>query len=227
MNVSGSRFSLFLGPNDTLYCSLSDLHYVMSGSFRTPGTTAISVAGNGTPGSLASMLLFPRGIFIDSNADLYVADPGNNRIQLFRPGETNGTTIAGNGIPNNLTLDTSIGILLDADGSLFVLEAGSGRITRVGTNYQLCLVGCMGSGNGPAQLRGPSSFHFDNLGNLFVVDRGNVRIQKFLLASNSCGESLDDPFRVNCPITCYRSFVQSASTLSLCELGFRGNHLRW
>ena len=198
MSVTGSCFSLFLGPNDTLYCLLSGLHQVVSRPLQNAGTT---------PTVVASTLNFPRGIFVDSNENLYVADSGNNRIQLFTPGATNGTTVAGNGMPDNLTLHTPIGILLDADGSLFILEEGNGRIMRVGTNHHLCLVGCVNSGVGPAPLNGPSSFHFDNVGNLFVVDRHNVRIQKFLLATNSCGESVNDPIRVNSLITSFRSFV--------------------
>ena len=170
MSVNGSCFSLSLGPNDTLYCSLSDLHQVVSKLLRYIGTT---------PTVVASMLNFPRGIFVDSSGNLYVADSGNNRIQFYSPGGTNGTTVAGNGIPDSLTLQTPIGVLLDADGSLFILEDGNGRITRVGTTYHRCIVGCTGAGNVPAQLSGLSSFHFDSLGNLFVVDRNNIRIQKF------------------------------------------------
>ena len=221
MSVNGSCFSLFLGPNDTLYCSLSDLHQVVSTSLRYMGTTPAVVAG-----SVASTLNFPLGIFVDSSENLYIADSGNNRIQFYSPGAPNGITVAGNGVPNNLTLHTPIGVLLDADGSLFILEEGNGRIIRSSTNHYHCIIGCTSSGNGPSQLNGPSSFQFDNLGNLFVVDRNNVRIQKFLLASNSCGRSIDDPLPVSSLITCCRSIVQSASTLSVCQLESRCNHLR-
>ena len=217
MSINGSCFSLFLGPNDTLYCSLSDLHQVVSRSLQNARTT---------PTVVASTLNFPHGIFVDSAANLYVADSGNNRIQFYSPGGTNGTTVAGNGIPYNLTLHTPIGVLLDADGSLFILEEGNGRIIRVGTSHYRCIVGCTSPGNSSTQLSGPSSFQFDSLGNLFVVDRNNVRIQKFLLASNSCGESSDDPLRVNSLIMCCRSLVQSTPTFSMCELESKCNHHR-
>lgn len=96
----GSCFSLFLGPNDTLYCSLSDLHQVVSRSLRNNGTRLTVVAG-----SVPSALSFPRGIFVESSANLYVADSGNDRIHLFTLGQTNGSTVVGNGIPDNLILD--------------------------------------------------------------------------------------------------------------------------
>ena len=105
----GSCFSLFLGPNDTLYCSLSDLHQVVSRSLRNNGTRLTIVAG-----SVPSALSFPRGIFVESSANLYVADSGNDRIHLFTLGQTNGSTVVGSGMPDNL--------ILDADGSLFILD---------------------------------------------------------------------------------------------------------
>ena len=179
MNVNQTCFSLFLGPNDNLYCSLSNLHQVVSKSLQSVETI---------PTVVASGLAFPRGIFVDSFSNLYVADWGNNSIEYFPPGELNGRTIAGNGIPNNLILFTPIGLVVDADGSLFILEEITGRILRTNANDYLCLIGC----NSSQLLNGPSSFQFDNLGNLFVVDRNNLRIQKFLLSINSCGQSRDD-----------------------------------
>ena len=226
MNISASCFSLFLGPNDTLYCSLPNLHQVVSRSLRTTGTTPTPVAGNGTAGALPSMLSIPAGIFVDSRSNLYVADWGNHRIQLFLPGQVNGTTVAGNGIPANLVLSNPIGIMLDADDYLFILEGGGGRILRVGENQYQCIVGCTSFGNRSDQLDGPSSFQFDNWGNLLVVVRNNIRIQKFLLATNSCGESIDDQEHVSFFIPSSSSCLQSSAPLFMCHVESSWSHLR-
>ena len=42
------------------------------------------------------MMSHPVGIFVTIDLDLYVADYSNNRVQLFRSGERNGTAVAGN-----------------------------------------------------------------------------------------------------------------------------------
>ena len=52
-------------------------------------------------------LILLMGIFVDINLDLYVADYYNHRIQLFRLGELNGITVAG-----NTSLNTTITLSL-------------------------------------------------------------------------------------------------------------------
>ena len=128
-------------------------------------------------------------IFVDISFNLYVADCLNNRIQLFRPGQLNGTTIAGDGASQSITLSYPADIVLDADGYLFIVDFGNNRIVRLGPNGFQCIVGCTNTGGSAAdQLNGPYSLSFDSYGNLFVTDFYNNRIQKFLLATNSCGE---------------------------------------
>ncbi|CAF1139026.1 unnamed protein product [Rotaria sordida] len=62
-------------------------------------TNGITVAGqaNCTAGSGAAFLLVPQGAVVDSNANLYVADIWNHRVQLWPNGAYFGITIAGTG----------------------------------------------------------------------------------------------------------------------------------
>jgi sugar lactone lactonase YvrE len=59
-----------------------------------------------------------------------VADCGNHRIQHFGLGELNGTTIAGSGANETVDLNRPVGIILDADGNLFVSDMQNNRIQR-------------------------------------------------------------------------------------------------
>ena len=133
------------------------------------------------------MLNQPNGIFVTESLDLYVADWGNDRVQLFRSGELNGTTVAGNGSIGTISLYHPTDVGLDADGNLFIVDNGNNRIVGSGTYGFRCLVGCSGVG-ASNQLGLPSTLRFDTDGNIFVADSGYSRIQKFLLLNNTCGK---------------------------------------
>ena len=189
--IYGQCYSLFVDINDDLYCSASGLHMVMRKSWRDQSNSFTIVAGTGSSGSSSAMLHTPRGIFVTSSLDLYVADCNNDRIQLFRSGQINATTVAGNGSNSTMTCRCPMGITLDADENLFIASYFEHRVIVVGPGGNgRCVVGCSSS-SGPAanQLNNPTTLSFDFEGNLFVGDGGNVRIQKFLLNdSNQCGE---------------------------------------
>jgi hypothetical protein len=122
------------------------------------------------------------------NLTLYVADSGNDRIQQFMLGQSNGTTVAGGGTSGNISLNNPTGVVLDGDGYLFITDSNNGRIVGESSNGFRCLIGCSGSsGSTPSILSSPHMMNFDTYGNIFVVDAGNSRIQKFLLSTNSCG----------------------------------------
>lgn len=159
-------------------------------SLNDKTNTLTIVAGTGVYGFTPSALNYPIGIFVDINFDLYVADSDNNRIQLFRSGETNGITVAGSGssLPT-LSLGLPSGVVLDADKYLFIADYGNNRIVGQGPNGFRCLVACSGTyGSSSNTLSSPQALRFDSYGNIFVVDAGNNRIQKFVLISNSCSE---------------------------------------
>ncbi len=181
MNVNSPCDGLFVDTNDTLYCSMSSNHQVVKKSLKDSEMTSVIVAaGTGSQGSAFNELNQPWGIFVDVNFDLYVADSGNNRIQLFQSGELNGITLAGKRSPNpTIDLACPTGIVLDAEKYLFIVDSGNDRIVGSGLNGFRCLVGCYGLGSESNRLYFPNSFSFDRSGNMFVAELGNIRIQKF------------------------------------------------
>ena len=190
MTVNGSCHSLFLGPDDLLYCSLSDLHQVVARALGLPGTSATLVAGTWSTGDGMDQLNFPHGIFVTDQRDLYIADCGNDRVQLYRYGQSNGTTVISNVTIPSLILRCPTSLLFDNDGYIYILERDNHRIIRSDMKNVRCIVGCSGtSGNASNQLNYPSSFSFDGGGHLWVMDRGNSRVQWFSLATNSCRKS--------------------------------------
>ena len=185
MYVDQSCYALFVDINNLLYCSINNLHQIVTQSLDNPSNITTIVAGIGCNGSTSFLLSYPSGIFVDINLDLYVADSGNNRIQLFESGQSNGSTVAGYGALNTISLNYPTGIILDALKYLFIVDQNNHRIVSSGPNGFRCLIGCLGSGSASYQLLNPHSMAFDNVGNIFVTDSGNTRIQKFLLLNNT------------------------------------------
>jgi hypothetical protein len=188
MYVDQKCMSLFVDINNTLYCSMTYRHQVIKKWLDDNAATLVTVAGTGSSGSASDMLNQPHGIFVDTNFDLYVADCSNNRIQLFQLGQLTATTVAGSGSSTTtITLNGPTGIVLDADKYLFIADNLNNRIVGSGPNGFRCLVGCSGTaGSASNQFNWAQSLSFDSHGNMFVIDVGNNRIQKFVLSTNLC-----------------------------------------
>ena len=189
MNPTSSCYRVFVDINSTLYCSLDTGHVVLTVSLNAATNITIVVAGTGVQGSASAQLNTPRGIYVDISFNLYIADCGNNRIQLFNYNQLIGSTVAGNGAPGTITLINPSGVVADGNGYLFIVESGSHRVVGSGPNGFRCIAACSGQiGSSPTGLNFPASLAFDTDGNLFIADTFNGRVQKFLLASNSCGK---------------------------------------
>ncbi|CAF4069868.1 unnamed protein product, partial [Adineta steineri] len=69
---------------------------------------------------------------------------------------------------------------------IYVADWGNDRVMRwcEGEEEGEIVVGGNRSGNESNQFSGPSGLFFDNEGNLYVVDNGNDRIQKFEITVN-------------------------------------------
>ncbi|CAF3247502.1 unnamed protein product [Rotaria socialis] len=186
----GNCYGLFIDHNNSLYCSMNETDTVVKMSLNDKTSKIVNVAGTGPKGSASAELHTPWGIFAGLDFTLYVTDNKNNRIQSFQPGENNGTTIAGNGTPNNLQLKNPTDIILDTDGNLFIADNENHRVIRVIHDDYQCVVGCDSNSNlASSKLNKAYALRFDSHGNLFVADEYNHRIQKFTLATNFCGNS--------------------------------------
>ena len=164
-------------------------HKIASISLNDTTNQSTNIAGTGQQGSSSDQLNEPWGIFVDINFDLYVADSGNHRIQRFRPGSLNGTTVAQNGTPIGLSLNYPTDVILDDNGLTYIADNENHRIIRAGPHDYRCIAGCTSvNGASPSQLYKTYSLRFDSVGNIYVADEFNHRIQKFMFLTNSCSE---------------------------------------
>ncbi|CAF1313923.1 unnamed protein product [Adineta ricciae] len=182
-------FGLSVDTNNILYCSLFTVNQVVARSLNDVSTSLTVVAGTGCSGSGSNQLTTPTGIFVNTNFDIYVADYGNNRIQLFHPRQSNGTTVAGAGAPGTTILNCPMDVVLDGDGYLFIVDACNNRIIGSGAAGFRCIIGCSGSsGSAPSELQRPWYIAFDSFGNIYIADIGNNRVQLFTFEDNSCAQ---------------------------------------
>jgi len=174
INVTSTCYAIFVDIYENLYCSMFDKHRV--DKKRLDGTT-ISVAG-----SELNTLNHPWGIFVEINLDLYVADWGNHRIQLFRRNQRNGTTVAGKGsVEVTIELVNPTAVVLDGDQHVFIVDQGNHRIIGSDENGFRCIFGRSTN----EKLSFPQTMSFDSYGNIYVTDLTNNRVQKISLSKPS------------------------------------------
>ncbi|CAF1565822.1 unnamed protein product [Adineta ricciae] len=191
MNVYSSCFGLFIDREDHLYCSMPKHHRVIKRNLNGLIQASIFVAGTGKQGSTPDKLNNPRGIYVDTELNTFVADCRNNRIQRFTWKEALGKTEVGDAssAQHQYPLSCPTGITFDSQQFLFIVDSYNHRILRSGLNGVHCVIGCDGISIKFNQLSFPSNLAFDSFGNMFVVDSGNNRIQKFHYLKNSCDMS--------------------------------------
>jgi PKD repeat protein len=166
-----------------------------------------TVAGNGIAGfsgdgglaTSASMRLDTynqrSGVAVDAEGNIYIADPGNNRIRKV---DTNGviSTIAGTGVELHggdggpaieAQLCLPCCIELDSEENVYFIEgSNSWRVRKIDTNGMISTVagvGMAGYGGdgGPAvsaALNYPTGIAFDKDGNMYIADTHNNSIRK-------------------------------------------------
>ena len=140
-NGSGTNNGQLNSPNGLAFDSSSNSLYIVNYASHNIVRWVLSesswtlVAGSptGVGSSQSTMLYYPIGLTLDAMGNMYVADYGNQRIQLFMRGKLNGTTIAGvtSTAGNHAYLFYNpYGVALDSDFNLYVADTSNQRIQK-------------------------------------------------------------------------------------------------
>ena len=125
------------------------------------------------------------GVGIGTNGNIYLADPGNHRIQEFMANGTFVTLWGGLGT-NAGQFGHPDGVAIDQSNNVFVVDIDDNRVEKF-TGGGAFLAQWGGLGSGPGQFSSPRDLAVDRAGNVYVVDQGNNRIQKFTGSGNFLG----------------------------------------
>ncbi|HEY9480638.1 MAG TPA: TIGR03790 family protein [Candidatus Paceibacterota bacterium] len=189
---SGSGDGMFKTPYGTAFDSLGNFYVVDSSNSRIQkfDSSGNFVSKFGSAGTGNGQFSTAVGIAIDSLDNIYVAEYGNKRIQKF---DSSGSFVtkwgsAGSGDGQFQPVFTNginyFPIAVDTAGNVYVGDPNNKRIQKFDSSGNFITKwGSIGSGNGQFSIGGGlayiSGIATDSLNNVYVVDSGNKRIQKF------------------------------------------------
>jgi hypothetical protein len=146
----------------------------------TPGSPDLETVagGNGTgpgPNQLESGLL---GLAIDTAGAIYVSDTGNNRVQKWVPGASEGVTVAGgNGAGSRADqLWSPRGIAVDSAGNVYVADKDNSRVQRWAPGATEGASIPAGLEPDPLFIPQPPDLALDRAGNLYVINQIEGRV---------------------------------------------------
>jgi sugar lactone lactonase YvrE len=170
-----------------------------------PEGVITSVAGNGQFESRGSdradraPLLWPEGLVLDHNGNLFIADTYNRQVRQVTPDgalrtvagkerpDTGPIRFSGDGGPGpQAELSFPTGLAVDRAGNLFIADTENHRVRKVDPNGTITTITGTGtagfSGEGStatsAELNAPRGLALDRAGNLFIADSANHRVRK-------------------------------------------------
>jgi len=161
---SGWIADMAIGTDDRIYALAVEDYF-----FRAFDKTGEVLFSFGPSGSAPGEFNSPWGIDTNAAGDVYVADSGNSRIQVF---DSKGSFLRLWAPPSSPEK-----IAVDPQGSVYVVGSDN-HIYRFDSNDQL--VDMWGSnGSGPGQFRHPNGIDVDAEGYVYISDAENHRIQRF------------------------------------------------
>jgi streptogramin lyase len=137
----------------------------------------------------AGMFLFPHGMYVDKDGNVWVTDAGRGKdgkgqqVFKFSPDGKVLLTLGKAGVSGEGpdTFNGPCDIVVGANGDIFVGDGHENSVSRIMKfSKDGKFIKQWGKkGSGPGELDTPHSLALDSNGRLFVADRGNSRIQIF------------------------------------------------
>jgi len=160
----------------------------------TPDGVVTTFAGSGTYSSTdgtGTVATFkgPSGVAIDSQGNIYVAEPEDNKIRKITPVGVV-TTFAGSGAYGSTdgtgtaaTFNMPTGVTTDSSDNIYVAEAGGNKIRKITpagvvTTFAGSTYGFADGTGTAAKFDGPYGVTTDTSDNIYVADTNNHKIRK-------------------------------------------------
>lgn len=159
-----------------------------------------TIAGNGAAGfsgdndtAIYAKLNHPTGVAVDSAGNVFIADQMNNRIRMVSSAGII-TTVVGNGVatfnsdlqpfPSMVAINKPYSVAVSPSNEVYFADtynniirkydrANNKVVTVKGRNALL-----LSLGEGTLSLNKPTCITFDNFGNMYIADEGNLLVKK-------------------------------------------------
>jgi tripartite motif-containing protein 71 len=145
-----------------------------------------------TYGDADENTVWPFGVAVDKNGDVYVTDEWKSAVSVF---DAKGKFIRKWGTPGSGPgqLKGPAGIVCEPNGNVIVVDSGNNRL-QVFTPQGKLVAQCGKTGSGEGEFNKPWGITLDHDGNIYVADWKNHRVQKlspagkFLMAIGRYGK---------------------------------------
>ena len=197
-----SPMGIAVDKNDNIYVADNGNHSIRKiiSSTGVVSTLAGSTAGFEDGTVTNALFNYPKGVAVDKDDNVYVADSSNHRIRKITP-DGNVSTLAGSGTGSGgngvfadgtgatASFNSPMGIAVDSSGNVYVADTSNNRIRKIisSTGVVTTLAGSTaGFENGTvsnASFNAPGGVTVDSNGNIYVADIVNHSIRKITSGS--------------------------------------------